>query len=176
MKHGYVEVYMGDGKGKTTASLGLSLRAVGQGLNVWFVQFLKGRDTGELKAIQAFGDQFQVFRLGAIQGFFPELSKQEQKDLQQKVAQEWKELLSQIQKSSCDILVLDEVLGALESGILFQEELIHFLDHRPDHLEVVLTGRNLPEAVAEKADLITEMKCIRHYYDFGVKARKGIEY
>ncbi len=174
MEKGYVQIYTGDGKGKTTAALGLGFRAVGRGLNVLMVQFLKGMYTGELDSINKF-DNFSIKRLGVVDKFTWSLSESETKDLINKTQGEWQDFLAYLKNNPCDVLILDEVMGALKVGMLTTEQLCEFIDKKPDQMELVLTGRAVPKEVEEKADLITEMRKIRHYHDKGVLSRDGIE-
>lgn len=175
MEKGYIQVYTGDGKGKTTAALGLGLRAVGRGLRVIMVQFLKGRFTGELEGLKNLAPDFHVIRFAETKKFFSELSKSEQDHLKERVKDELDKLNEYMKNDLCDILILDEIMGAIHSGLISVEEVCRIMDNKPEHIELILTGRNVPKPIADRADLITEMKNIKHYSDKGVPARRGIE-
>jgi cob(I)alamin adenosyltransferase len=168
---GYVQVYTGDGKGKTTAALGLALRASGHGMRTYVGQFMKGQHYGELDAlrnhsnitIEQYGDVRCIHR----EEVTPEHVAQARRGLERaRVA-----MLS----GEYDIVVLDEANVAIWFGLLTIEEVLAFLDLRPEGVEVVLTGRRAPQALIDRADLVTEMCEIKHYYAQGVTARNGIE-
>ncbi len=146
---GFVHVYTGDGKGKTTAALGLALRAVGNGLRVIMYQFLKERECGEHRV------RISGFKIVRVKNFDPN------------------EILKSMQEH--DIVILDEIFNAINKGIVKLDELLYIIMNRPKNVELILTGRNAPKEIIDVADLVTEMKKIKHYYDIGVKARKGIE-
>lgn len=171
LSRGYVQVYTGDGKGKTSAALGLALRASGHGMRTYIGQFMKGQHYGELEAlrdhplitIEQYGDVHCIRR----EEVAPEHVSQAHGGLEQ--ARE--AMLS----GQYDLVVLDEVNVAIWFGLLTVEEVLAFLDQRPSHVEVILTGRRAPQELIERADLVTEMQAVKHYYQQGVVARKGIE-
>ena len=171
LSRGYVQVYTGDGKGKTTAALGLALRASGHGMRTYIGQFMKGQHYGELEAlrdhplitIEQYGDVHCIRR----EEVTPEHVSQAHRGLER--ARE--AMLS----GQYDLVVLDEVSVAIWFGLLTVEEVLAFLDQRPNHVEVILTGRRAPRELIERADLVTEMRAVKHYYQQGVVARKGIE-
>lgn len=173
---GYVQVYTGDGKGKTTAALGQGLRAVGRGLKVIMVQFLKGIDSGELEAVKRLQPQFTVMRFAKTRKFFWQLTGEEKERLKEKVKQEMKQLEDLLKAEACDVLILDEIMGAVHGGLVSLDDVCRLIDNKPRGMELILTGRNVPGEIADRADLITEMKNVKHYVDRGVTARKGIEY
>ncbi len=175
MKEGYVQVYTGDGKGKTTAALGLGLRAVGGGFKVVMFQFLKGAPTGELESTPLLGGRFKIIRLAESKKFFGSMTDEEKAALKVKLQEEMKQAYRVIKEGSCDILILDEVMAAIHGGLLTVKEVCELIDARPPTMEMVLTGRSAPEEIVKRADLVTEMRCIKHYMDKGVPARKGIE-
>ena len=173
MDKGLVQVYTGDGKGKTTASLGLAMRAVGKGLKVFMVQFLKGREYGELRAADRLSDAFTIEQWGLDS--FVRKGKPSEEDL--RLAREGLARAREaIMGGDFDIVILDEVNVAVELGVLTVKEVLPLIDERPPGVELVLTGRSAPEEFCRRADLITEMKCVRHYYDRGVGMREGIEF
>jgi cob(I)alamin adenosyltransferase len=176
LEKGYVQIYTGNGKGKTTAALGLGLRAAGNKYRVYMVQFLKTGKTGELNGIEALKPYFQIFRFEKPRGFFWTLNEEEKKELKVEVQEAYNFICKTLNEESCDILILDEVLGALKNGLVDESQLLDLIHMKPENMELIMTGRNAPEALIEKADLVTEMKDIKHYMDKGITARKGIEY
>ena len=175
MEKAYLQVYTGDGKGKTTAALGLGLRAVGSGLKVIMYQFLKGVHSGELNSVPSLGDRFSIVRLGKREKFFWHLDDKEKEALKNELQSELEQVRAALSESACDIIILDEIFGALHANLLTLEDLMGLIDSRPPGMEMILTGRGAPAAVIKKADLVTEMLCIKHYFSNGVPARNGIE-
>lgn len=171
MDKGYIQIYTGNGKGKTTAALGLSLRAVCAGRKVFFGQFLKGMNYSELDAGKYLpGFDLQQF---GTDSFIFEKPGQEDIDAAREGLKRAEEVLV---SGEYDIVVLDEVNLAVHYGMFAADELIEVLDKRRQKVEVVLTGRYAHSSLIEKADLVTEMKEIKHYYNDGVMAREGIEF
>jgi cob(I)alamin adenosyltransferase len=171
MDKGYIQIYTGNGKGKTTAALGLSLRAVCAGRKVFFGQFLKGMNYSELDAGKYLpGFDLQQF---GTDSFIFEKPGQEDIDAAREGLKRAEEVLV---SGEYDIVVLDEVNLAVHYGMFTADELIEVLDKRHQKVEVVLTGRYAHSSLIEKADLVTEMKEIKHYYNDGVMAREGIEF
>lgn len=168
---GYIQVYTGNGKGKTTAALGLTLRAVGAGMKVFFAQFVKGMDYSELSAIKRFGDAVTLKQYG--RGCFIH-DEPEEADIvcARNGLDEVKEVLT---NGEHDLVILDEANIAVQLNLFSVQELIDIIGRKPDHVELVITGRHAHPKVIEHADLVTEMKEIKHYYRHGVKARVGIE-
>ena len=178
---GYIQVYTGDCKGKTTASLGLAFRAMGHGLKVHMIQFMKGRGTnkmgwqeyGEWKAAKMFGDNFIIEPYGRPEFVNPKSPKQEDIDLANKAI----DRAIEIEKvNKVDILILDEINVAYMFNLISIDRFLSVISNKPYNMELILTGRGVPEEVVEKADLVTEMKEIKHYYYKGIDAREGIEY
>ncbi len=164
-----VHVYTGNGKGKTTASLGISLRAVCAGKKVFFLQFVKGMKYSELKA-QELLPNFEMKRYGR-NAFIRKNPKQEDIDLAKKALNHAKEILN----ADYDLVVLDEINIALFYNLLTVNEVIEVIKNRTEKTEVVMTGRYAKDEIIEFADLVTEMKEIKHYYKQGIHARVGIE-
>ncbi len=172
MKQGCVHVYTGDGKGKTTASVGLAVRAVGQGLNVGFFQFLKSGISGEVVALAQLG--VEVFSPQAGSKFVWEMNEGERAacaELQQNTLERAMAMMGEL-----DLLILDEVVCAIDVGMLSEKELLRLIENRPQELELVITGRGASEEIMQLADYVTEMVKHAHPYDQGHKARSGIEY
>ncbi len=169
---GLVQIYTGNGKGKTTAALGLSLRASGRGLNVLFLQFLKpDAGYGEQMACAEL-DRITVISMG-LSHFVGKNPKQPDIDAAHEALRKSEELIG---TGKYDLAVLDEAMNAVRLGLITSQELIESLKKRPAHVEIVLTGRGLTHELEEYADLITEMKLIKHPMDKGIDARKGIEF
>ena len=173
-ENGLVQIYYGDGKGKTTAAFGLAFRCAGWGRRVVIAQFLKSSPCGELTAAERF-PTLTVLRSKGIHKFTFQMNDEEKAV----VAENCRTLLRQAAElaraEEARLLVLDEVIDALR-GFLPQEELCAFLDERHAGLEVVLTGHSLPEALERRADYITHMVKEKHPYDRGVTARREIEF
>lgn len=172
MRKGYVQVYTGNSKGKTTAALGLALRAAGAGLKVFIAQFIKKRRCSEHKALDRFKDLITIkqYGTGFLKGERPAKSEIE---AAQKGFEEVKNI---ILSKTHDMVVLDEINVAVYYKLLNVEDIVNLLNSRPPSMEIVLTGRYADEKIIEMADLVTEMKEIKHYYKKGVKARRGIEH
>lgn len=171
---GLILVFTGQGKGKTTAGLGLVLRTLGHGERVAIVQFIKGGwEPGEARALKAFGDQVSWHALG--EGFTWETQDRERD--QQLVEAAWETALGYLRDSSVKLVLLDEVNVALKLGYISAETVIAGLNERPALTHVAVTGRGAPEALVERADLVTEMTLIHHpFREQGVKAQAGIEF
>jgi cob(I)alamin adenosyltransferase len=173
LAQGLIQVYTGDGKGKTTCALGLALRAVGQGLKVYMVQFMKGRDTGEARAAARLAPELTLRSFG--RPGMVNLASPAGEDLA--LAREALDLARQvISAGEHDLVILDEINVALNYRLIPLEEVLKLLGGRPPWVEVVLTGRQAPPEVVALADLVTEMRPLKHYYEAGVPARRGIEW
>ncbi len=170
MDKGLVHLYCGNGKGKTTAAMGLALRALGQGMQVVVVQFLKNGTSGELEPLKKLGATVYSGKPGAKFTFQMNAEEKAQ------ATQENNARLAEALQQPCDLLILDEICAARNSGMVDEALAKQAVLERPQHREVVLTGRN-PEAwMVEAADYITEMQPRRHPYEQGIPARKGIEF
>lgn len=168
---GYIQVYTGDGKGKTTAALGLALRAAGAGLKVYIAQFLKKGDYSEIKALRRLSDNITVQQFG--QGRFIQ-GEPDPTDVS--AARDGLEAIQVAMTSDrYDVMVLDEANNAVAVGLFPVSSLLFLMDEKPQDLELIITGRSAHEDVVRRADLVTEMKAVKHYYDRGVGARIGIE-
>ena len=171
MKKGYVQVYTGDGKGKTTAAIGLAVRAVGAGLNVFIGQFVKGMHYSELKSLERFSPEIEVKQYGR-----PSFVHSKPVDEDFAVARAGYEEIKEIIKSGqYDLVILDEANIAVHFKLLSVEDLLTLINMKPESVELVFTGRKADPRLVEKADLVTEMRNVKHYYTKGVLARKGIE-
>lgn len=163
MEKGYFEIYTGCGKGKTTASMGLAMRAVGSGLGVYIGQYYKNGNSGEVKTLLSRFPDVTVEEYGSCKA---------STDANPFFEKPYKVLTS----GEYDVVILDEMNIAVEYGLLSEKEAIEIIDARPQSVELVFTGRNALPSFIERADLVSEVLEIKHYYNQGVKARAGIEY
>jgi len=168
---GYIHVYTGDGKGKTTAALGLALRAAGAGLNVFIAQFMKLGDYSEIKALKRFADCITVEQFGLgrfIRG------NPDPEDIA--AARQGLERVRQVFAAGRhQVVILDEANVAASCGLFSPVDILDLINSKPEGVEVVMTGRNAAPEITARADLVTEMRAIKHYYRNGVQARPGIE-
>ena len=181
MKEGQLHLYIGEGKGKTTAAVGLAVRAAGWGKHVVFVQFLKGQHTGELPSLKKLG--VRIVRSEKDFGFIHEMDDGQVETFRAEQIRLFCELKQFAAPPSealgfvpADMLVLDEALDAISAGLLDEEELKIFVAENLSRMELVFTGRDAPGWLKEKAGYITEMRKIRHPYDNGQEARQAVEY
>jgi len=168
---GFVQVYTGDGKGKTTAALGLALRAAGAGLKVFIGQFIKMGDYSEIKALERFPDLIRVeqFGLGRFVGGKPSAA-----DID--AARSGMERVREVMASGeYQMIILEEANVAVKYGLIAVQELLGIIIAKPAEMEMVITGRSASPRIIEAADLVTEMKVVKHYFEKGVRARVGIE-
>jgi len=174
MKNGLIQVYTGNGKGKTTAALGLALRAVGHGLKVLVVQFMKGNiEYGELESAKKLSPYLTIKRIG--REIF--VSKTNPDPIDKKLAEEGFLLGKEaVESKQYDIVILDEINLAVDYGLISLLDLLQLIDSKLEQVELILTGRNAKPEVIERADLVTEMVERKHYYEKGTPARKGIEF
>ncbi len=170
---GYIQVYTGNGKGKTTAALGLAVRAAGHKEKTFMGQFLKGQDYGELHAVKELSSLITIEQYGR-KGFYHVTKDPDKEDIQRA-----KTGLKKCQKAMLSgkyrIIIFDEINVAVHFNLLSEKDVLSVLDQKPEDVEIILTGRYAPDSFLKKADLVTEMKEIKHYYERGVSARKGIE-
>ena len=171
MRQSFVHLYTGDGKGKTTAAVGLAFRALGRGKKVFFGQFMKGQETGEALAFAKFGDQVRHRQFGG-ENFVPKTPSPKDMEL----AAAGLDACAAALRGGYDLVVLDEVCGAVALGLLPLGRLLAALESRAPGTEVVLTGRDAPEELRRMADLVSRVELEKHYYQQGVPARKGIEF
>lgn len=173
---GLVHIYTGNGKGKTTAALGLGVRACGSGMSVMLVQFLKSAPTSELKSLELLDPPFRICRKTGSSKFTWDMDTKEK----ERTADEQREMLryaaAKVENGEVDMLILDEIMGAITSGMLDLDAVVDFIKTKPDNIEVIMTGRNAPSELIELADYVSEINEVKHPAQKGIMARKGIEY
>lgn len=177
-EHGYIQVYTGDGKGKTTASLGLAMRALGRNWKVLIIMFTKGgQNYGELNSFRNLSGQIQE-NLTIMQAgldrivYFSNMTEDDKKVIHAG----WDVAKRAIQNDEYKLVILDEINIAIDLGIVDVDEVVEVLQTKPDNMEIVLTGRNANEKIIEVAHLVSKIEPVKHYWDIGVSARQGIEY
>ena len=163
-----IQVYIGDGKGKTTASVGASMRAAGHGFRVLFMQFLKDDSSGEIEALRWIPG-IEVIHCPINYGFTFQMTEEQKNE----TAKEYDKMLNKAIASDASLIVLDEVIYAINAGMIEKEKLNRVLDK---NCEIVLTGRDAPEWILDKSDYVSDIRKIKHPYDKGVQARVGIEF
>ena len=168
---GYIQIYTGNGKGKTTAAFGLALRAVGAGLKVYIAQFVKGTEYSELESVKRLSDSITLKQYGL--GFF--VNREPNKDDIRVALEGLKEVREIMCSGMYDLVILDEANVAVYHDLFSVEDLLEFMRAKPANVELVITGRRADPRIIESADLVTEMEAIKHYYHSGVEARIGIE-
>lgn len=171
---GLVHLYWGEGKGKTTAAVGQAVRAVGSGLQVVFVQFLKERPSGEVEVLRGLG--VPVLRGGSFGKFSFQMTPEERAQARENYTAHLRRALGLVNEGRCDMLVLDEAAAAWQMDMVDKRLLQDAVLARPPRLEVVLTGRHPADWMRQAADYSTEMQCHRHPYEKGIPARRGVEF
>lgn len=173
---GLVHIYTGDGKGKTTAALGLGVRACGRGLKVLMVQFLKGTPTGEMYSLKALEPGFILYRGTETKKFVWEMNEAEKAQTAADQRSILNHAFQTAYEGGCNLLILDEILGAISAGMIEEKEVIDFVKNKPENIELVLTGRGASSELIELADYVSEIRAVKHPAEKGVNARKGIEF
>ena len=177
-RKGLVLVHTGEGKGKTTAAIGLAVRAWGDGFRILILQFIKGSwKYGELFALKALAEidgRIEIRPTGI--GFTRNASSEEMAVHREKARTALQEALTEMTSGQWDMIILDEINYALNFGLLEEHEVLEFLSQKPTDLHLVLTGRNALPAIIDCADLVTEMRLIKHPFQKGIRAQKGIEF
>ncbi|WP_457596016.1 cob(I)yrinic acid a,c-diamide adenosyltransferase [Hydrogenimonas sp.] len=172
-RKGQIQLYTGDGKGKSTAAAGLALRALDAGWRVLFVQFMKSVPSGEVAMLRRLGDKRCEVLQEWDDSFIIGVASEKQKAMGRRL---WERTVARVESFGADLLVLDEIAVALSFDLVDEEAVLAFLKARPEGLEVVMTGRGAAKPLIEASDLVTEMRKVKHYFDSGVQARKGIEW
>lgn len=170
---GLIHIYCGDGKGKTTAAVGLTVRAAGAGKTAVFAQFFKDGSSSEIKSLQCLGN-VHIMHCDTVRGFFRNMTDEQKVKVREDYTALFRKAISKAK--GADLLILDEIISACNHGTVPEKEVLEFLSSKPETLEVVLTGRNPSRALLAVADYVTEMRKIRHPFDCGITARKGIEF
>lgn len=171
-----IEIYCGDGKGKTTASVGLAVRGAGHNIKVLFMQFMKGDSSGEIAVLRSM-PYVRVYHTPVFYGFVKNMTDEQKEEMCGHYSCLIKKASDEIRSGGNEkmIVILDEVIHANNYGLLKDEELLNLIDSCPDNVEIVLTGRNPSPELIKRADYISEIKKIKHPYDRGIMAREGIE-
>ncbi len=173
LQAGYIQVYTGNGKGKTTAAIGQAVRAAGAGLKTYIIQFMKEYPYSELNSLKYLSEWITIEQRGGDDFVYKrELPSEEEKTNAREALQKAADLMA---GGTFDIIILDEILVTVYFKLLTEDEIIEVIKKKPEQVELILTGRYCPEKINEMADLVTEMKEIRHYYGKGILSRKGIE-
>lgn len=172
---GYVQCYIGNGKGKTTAAVGLCIRASAAGRKIYFAQFLKDNRGNELKILRGLPN-FILADAPQSLPFFWKMTREQKNEYSVFATGIFDEAINSALAGDVDIVVLDEILDAADLGIIPREKLIDFLSHKPENVEVVITGHVADEEIVSKCDYVSEIKAIKHPFDKGVPAREGIEF
>ncbi len=177
-QHGYIQVYTGNGKGKTTASLGLAMRALGRDWKVLIIMFTKGGDDyGELNSFRELSPKISS-NLNIVQAGLDRIVyfDNQNEDDYKEIKKGWELAKNAIKNHEYQLIILDEANIAIDLGILDVDEVVNVLKNKPEEMEIVLTGRNAHPKIIEIAHLVSEINPIKHYWDTGIAARKGIEY
>lgn len=176
-KQGMLHLYLGNGKGKTTAAAGLSIRALGHGFRVLFAQFLKNTETGEKMFLQDLTDRLVFFRpVQRHAAFLWNMTDVQLAQTKEDIQLGWENLKQQIQTGFWDLVVLDEILDCIQCGLLEEEEVLKAIAGRPARMEIVCTGRKASQAFYDLADYISVIDAVKHPYTKGMQARRGIEF
>jgi cob(I)alamin adenosyltransferase len=173
LKKGYVQVYTGNCKGKTTASLGLAFRAMGQGLKTYIGQFMKGQCYGELKSAEMCKPYITIEQYG--KDTFTHIQNPPLEEDVKMAVEGLEKAKKAMFSGEYDIIIFDEINIAHHYNLITTEEMVDIIKNKPEDVEIVFTGRHAPQKVIEFADLVTEMVSVKHYYDKGIIARDGIE-
>ena len=175
MEKGLIHIYCGDGKGKTSAATGLAVRAAGCGKQVLFARFLKNEESGELEILDRI-PEIHVIHLERSYGFYRTLTEEEQAEVRQMYEALWQDIVQKAETDVYDVLVMDEFMAAYNYGLIGHDAAFAFLREKPERLEVVLTGRDPDEDLVELAHYVSEIRKVKHPFDRGIRARRGIEY
>lgn len=175
MREGLIHIYCGDGKGKTTAAIGLAVRAAGSGKKVLIARFLKNEQSGELNSLEKI-PEIEVLHLRKSFGFYKTLSEKERQECTAMYRELWESVKTRCRTQKFDLVVLDEIMAACRYDMVDLKMLLDFLREKPGGTEVVLTGRNPSEELIELADYVSEIRKVKHPFERGIMAREGIEY
>jgi cob(I)alamin adenosyltransferase len=173
---GLTHIYTGDGKGKTTSAIGLGIRACGNNMRVLLVQFLKSSDTSELHSLKRLEPNFTVIRGFSCKKFIWNMTREEVQQAKVEAGAIFKNIKQIVFQEKYDLIILDEILGILKNGFINEDDVVELITNKPQGLELVLTGRNAGERLIQAADYVSEIKGVKHPYEKGIPARKGIEF
>ncbi len=176
MNKGFIQVYTGDGKGKTTASIGIAIRAAGHGLKTIIFHFFKASNNGEFNALKKFKDHIIINFCSSQEKFIYEMNEPEKKILHDETIAAFNIAKALLKNKKADIFIFDEISFALINNFISPDNLIKLLKNKPENIEIILTGRDMPAEIIKEADLVTEMKKIKHPFDKGITARRGIDF
>lgn len=175
MENGQIHIYTGDGKGKTTAAMGLAFRASAYDKKIYILQFLKGRKTGERLSAKKF-DNITFERANKSKKFYIQMTEEEKKEQKEEIKEIWNKINDLLENSDYEIIIFDEIMGAISNGMVKIDDVKKLLKNKGKDKELVLTGRNAPEELIDMADYVTEMQMKKHPFNKNVPAREGIEY
>ena len=175
MEKGLIHIYCGDGKGKTTAAMGLAIRAAGREKKVFITQFLKSGKSGELVSLEKLKEYITFLPGRPVNKFVWNMNDEEKMEAKREHTARFKEIKDIIKNEDYDLLILDEIIATINNGFIELNEVIDFLKNKPETLEVVMTGRDPKPELIELANYVTEMKCIKHPFEEGIPSRIGIE-
>lgn len=182
-KKGLTLVFTGEGKGKTTAALGLALRAFGHKFRVLILQFIKGgRDSGELYALQKLSeisettDNFGYIEIRQLGEGFTKKGSKTENEHKKAAINALNQAMKEVTSGNWDMVILDEILYAAKFGLLSEDDIFSLIDKKTENIHLVLTGRNASEAIINKADLVSDIKCVKHPFENGIAAQAGIEF
>lgn len=176
LEKGYIHIYKGEGRGKTSILNGMVIRALGNNLRVYYLRFLKNRPSGEIDFLEATGKLEIKSFYQSSQKFFWEMNDEEKNNLKIETQQGLQYLKNLTQRSDVDLIVVDEILGCIQNGLIKEQDLIEILVTRKATIEVALSGRYLSPSLEAVADLVSEINNKKHYFETGQIARKGIDY
>lgn len=162
MEKNLIKIYFGEGKGKSTASLGRALVCASEGKDVFIIQFLKGRQTGTLGFLERLEPEVKVFRFEKLESYYEELSEEEKQEENINILNGVHFAKKVLTIGECDVLILDEILGLVDLGIIDVSDVIQLIQVKPDEMELILTGRNLPEELIETADYISQINIVKN--------------
>ncbi len=173
LEKGFIQIYTGNGKGKSTAAIGQAVRAAGYGLKTYIIQFMKEYPYNELNSLKKLSELITIEQVCNDDFVFKKINPpQEEID---KANSALKRVKEKMYSNDYDLIILDEVCVSIYFGLLKVEDVLNFMEYKPENVELILTGRYAPQQLIDKADLVTEMKEIKHYYRDGILSRKGIE-
>ncbi|MDD6155217.1 MAG: cob(I)yrinic acid a,c-diamide adenosyltransferase [Eubacteriales bacterium] len=174
-KRGLIHIYCGDGKGKTTCSVGLTVRASGDGFHILFTQFMKTGKSSEIRVMESLPG-IDIMEMPRANKFSFEMTDEEIEDMREKNGRAFGDMIRRVTDGGYDMLVMDEVVNAVKRNLLDNSLLVEFLKNKPRKLEVVMTGRDPGDDIIELADYVSEIRKVKHPYDQGIRARRGIEF